>query len=404
MDLKKHILWLIAMFCLLSCISRDAEYYYRSGRALRESGQPIEAMQAFSAATRCHTCEYAVKGRAYSNMATMCRIGERHDLAYALYEQSAIQFVDSKDMKAYAFALNNMAWEQAVLGNKEKAIQLADSALACYPDDAVCLKISESRAAACLYAEEYDSVLYYTQQMPLNSVYFDILRAQAFTFLGNNDSAIYYAKRVLQKTTNPRYLDDAYYILTHCDRTADADDIRGLAVTRSDIQYNLERNDPEWIIAIQMAEQALEAQNPKQKRIWFCGLIAIFILFGAILACWLYFRRKRINSVEQQCLQLKKSPNLREELHWNDYAQFSAACNARLNGIVDKLDKKGLSEREIRISVLILIGFTYAEMAEILFRAESGIGKDKYIIAKRLGVSVKELHKTLQTITCDRYA
>ena len=240
--------------------------------------------------------------------------------------------------------------------------------------------------------------------MPLNSVYFDILRAQAFTFLGNNDSAIYYAKRVLQKTTNPRYLDDAYYILTHCDRTADADGIRGLAAARSDIQYNLERNDPEWIIAIQMAEQALEAQNPKQKRIWFCGLIAIFILFGAILACWLYFRRKRINSVEQQCLQLKKSPNLREELHWNDYAQFSAACNARLNGIVDKLDKKGLSEREIRISVLILIGFTYAEMAEILFRAENGIGKDKYIIAKRLGVSVKELHRTLQTITCDRYA
>lgn len=148
------------------------------------------------------------------------------------------------------------------------------------------------------------------------------------------------------------------------------------------IQHNLERNDPEWIIAIQMAEQALEAQNPKQKRIWFCGLIAIFILFGAILACWLYFRRKRINYVEQQCLQLKKSPNLREELHWNDYAQFIATCNARLNGIVDKLDKKGLSEREIRISVLILIGFTYAEMAEILFRAENGIGKDKYIIAK----------------------
>ena len=81
-------------------------------------------------------------------MATMCRIGERHDLAYALYEQSAIQFVDSKDMKAYAFALNNMAWEQAVLGNKEKAIQLADSALACCPDDFVRSKISESRAAA----------------------------------------------------------------------------------------------------------------------------------------------------------------------------------------------------------------------------------------------------------------
>lgn len=334
----------------------------------------------------------------------MCRIGERHELAYDLYEQSAGLFAKAAETTAYAFALNNMAWEQAVTGHKEAAMQLTDSAFVFCSNDIVRLKISESRAAACLYAEEYDSVLYYTQKMPLNSVYFDMLRAQAFTFIGDNDSAVYYAQRVVQKTNNPRYLDDAYYILTHCDSTAAADDIRGLAAARSDIQQNLERNNPDWIIAMQMAEKALEAQNPKQKRIWFCGLIAIFILFGAILACWLYFRRKRINYVEQQCLQLKKSANLREDLHWNEYAQFCAVCNARLNGIVDKLEQKGLSEREIRISVLILIGFSYAEIAEILFRAESGIGKDKYIIAKRLGVSVKELHKTLQTITCERYA
>ena len=335
----------------------------------------------------------------------MCRMGERHELAYDLYKQSAGLFAKAADTTAYAFALNNMAWEQAVTGHKEAAMQLTDSAFAFCSNDIVRLKISESRAAACLYAEEYDSVLYYTQKMPLNSVYFDMLRAQAFTFIGDNDSAVYYAQRVVQKTNNPRYLDDAYYILTHCDSTAAADDIRGLAAARSDIQQNLERNNPDWIIAMQMAEKALrDSKTSMQRKICVWGVIFGIILSGAILAWWFWYRRKRINSIEQQCRKLKKSANLREDLHWNEYAQFCAVCNARLNGIVDKLEQKGLSEREIRISVLILIGFSYAEIAEILFRAESGIGKDKYIIAKRLGVSVKELHKTLQTITCERYA
>ena len=39
-----------------------------------------------------------------------------------------------------------------------------------------------------------------------------------------------------------------------------------------------------------------------------------------------------------------------------------------------------------------------AEMAQILFRAENGIGKDKYLIAKRLGVSAKQLQETLRSI------
>jgi hypothetical protein len=46
----------------------------------------------------------------------------------------------------------------------------------------------------------------------------------------------------------------------------------------------------------------------------------------------------------------------------------------------------------------VLIGLSYAQMAEVLYRAESGIGKDKYLIAKHLGVSVKDLQSTLFSI------
>ena len=65
-----------------------------------------------------------------------------------------------------------------------------------------------------------------------------------------------------------------------------------------------------------------------------------------------------------------------------------------------KLLARGLSEREVRLSLLVLLGFSYAEMADILNRAENGIGKDKYLIAKKLGVSARDLQTTLLEMAC----
>ena len=48
--------------------------------------------------------------------------------------------------------------------------------------------------------------------------------------------------------------------------------------------------------------------------------------------------------------------------------------------------------------MLVLIGLSYTEIAAVLYRAESGIGKDKYLIAKRLGVRTKDLQHTLREI------
>jgi len=380
----------------MACSSPTAESYYRQGRELREADEPVAAMKSFIAATREHSREYNFKARSWSNMATMCRMGERHDLAYALYEKSLEQFTLAKDTLAQAYALNNMAWEQAVLGNKPTAVRLIDSALFVCSDEAVRAKVRESQAAACLYAGEYDSVLFYTGQT--SSLYFDMLRAQAYTFLGRNDSALYYAKRVVEQTDNPRYLDDVYYILSHCDATAEVEDIRRLADERTDIQRTLESIRPEWIEAMSLAKQALVPSQQSLK--WWIGIVLAILAVGvAAWGAWrLWKRKKQASSLEQQCRALRKSTRIREELHWNDYALFCAVCNERLSGIADKLDQRGLSEREIRICVLVLIGFSYAEIAEILFRAENGIGKDKYLIAKHLGVSVKDLQTTLRDI------
>ena len=390
----------MALVCVVTaCSSPDAETYYRQGKELREANEPVDAMKAFIAATRVNSPEHIFKGRSYSNMATMCRIGERHELAYALYEKSAKQFLLARDTLAYAFALNTMAWEQAVLGQKSEALAWTDSALSICPDEWLVAKVSETKAAAYLYAEQYDSVLVYTQEVPVESEYFDMLRAQAYTFLKVNDSAIYYAHRVLEQTDNPRYLDDVYYILTQCDSTANAGDIRSLAATRADIQRNLERNNAEWTEAMLLAEDALKPSDHPINRKSLVLLACLgMVIIGSTLLLVTKYPRKRKDSLDQRCRALRQSKELRQDLQLDDFAKFCTICNTQLSGIADKLEQRGLSEREIRICVLVLIGLSYAEIAEILYRAESGIGKDKYTIAKRLGVSVKDLQTTLRHI------
>ena len=313
----------------MACSSPTAESYYRQGRELREADEPVAAMEAFMAATVVHSREYAFKARSWSNMATMCRMGERHDLAYQLYEQSLEQFALAKDTIAQAYALNNMAWEQAVQGNKPAATSLIDAALALCSDTAVQHKVTESRAAACLYAGEYDSVFCYTRCSPSPSPYFDILQAQAYAYLGNNDSALYYAKRVVTQTDNPRYLDNVYYILTYCDSTAQADEVRALAATRADVLMDLERNRADWIEAMLLAENALN--KPKKPLPWWYWLawFGIVILIVDALAYGIP-RRKQTNSLEQQCRHLRNSTNLREELKWNSYPQFRTDCDEKL--------------------------------------------------------------------------
>lgn len=384
---------------LVACSAPSAEEWYEQGKQFREADKPVEAMRAFTAATRVKSNEFAVKGRSFSNMATMCRKAEQHELAFSLYARSREQFALADDTLAEAYALNNMAWEKAVLFDKPAAMRLIDSALVLSQDPAVQAKVLESRAAAYLYHADLDSALLCTASSPEESVYLDMVRALAFALLVQNDSAVVYARKVLPKTDNPRYLDDIYYILTNCDSEAVADDIRLLSSKRADVQRSLERNNPEWMTAMHLAQEALAPPRyAKTRRIGlFFGGVALW--FMAVLVIALFLRHKsRTGSLEQQCRALRKSADLKNELGWETYPLFRKNCNARLSGIVDKLERRGLTEREIRIAVLVLIGFTYAEIAQILFRAESGIGKDKYLIAKQLGVSVKELQPTLRKI------
>ncbi len=388
---------------MIACAAHDTQYAcqcYNEGRNLRAQGEYVQAMQCFVEATQCNTDDHRLLGRVYSNMANMCRQAEQHNWAYRIYTFSATQFAHTSDSLAFAYALNNMAWEQAVMGHKDTAMLLIDSAITVCPNEELLYKVAESQSAACLYAEEYDSVLYYSAH--LTNAYGRILRAQAFCSLGLCDSALYYARTIIDETNNPRYLDDAYYILAHCNTDAQVKDILDITSTRTDVQRQLEQQKTKLAQAIVIMQQGLSRRKSPIK--W---LIVAFGLLLTITAAFITAytrcrRRSRKANRERQltitCQELMSSNDLKHDLHLDNYAEFRAICNERFYGLADKLEERNLSEREIRICVMVLIGLSYAQIADILNRAQNGIGKDKYMIAQKLGFTVKDLQMILQTI------
>jgi len=410
MSVKRQIVIGLVLSGLAVCCScsrnaeADAQAWYEQGRALREADEPVQAMQIFLQAAHSGTSDEVLLGRIWSNMANMCRQAEEHNMAYRIYAVSAEHFAAADDTLAYAYALNNMAWEQAVMGHKDSALQLVDSAVQCYPRPPLTDKIIETRAAACLFAKEYDSVLYYTTP-PAND-YLLTLRAQAYSFLHQDDSATYYARMLLPRTTALGSLDDLYYILTHNDANADKETIRDLSSERADVQKAIEQRHLKLAQAVQVLEQSSEKPD-------YIGLIVMALsaaLAGILLSIWaLFLNRKhrqwhREKSRQEQFRQnelrttiqlLREAPDLRKEIAWDDYTELCRRTDKLFHGITSYLQQKGLNEQDVRICILVLLDLSHREIADMLNCSPKSIGKLKDITARKLSVSGGQLHHQL---------
>jgi hypothetical protein len=379
--------------------------FYQNGKALREEGKQEEAMQAFIEAAHSGTDAEAMLGRIRSNMANMCRQANDHETAFEVYALSAEHFRKANDTLAYAYALNNMAWEQAVMGHKDSARALISQAITVYPHEPLLDKVRESQAAACFFAQEYDSVLYYAASSH-DSDYLLMLRAQAFSFLQMDDSATFYAKQLLPRTTNPFYLDDIYYILTHNDLSAQKDTLLKWSSERADVQKQIKERHGQLALAVHLLQQDLHPQK-QNLSIWFI----LLIVSGLALLIWLIyvayqqyllhaekakFEQARIQELNANKQLLLESEDIRQELAWNDFEALCREINKRFFNLATKLQDMDMNEQDIRMCILVLIGLSHKETAEMLNCSPKSIGKLKDLTARKLGVSGGQLQDKLQ--------
>ena len=399
---------------------------YHYGKLLRAQDDPAAAMQVFIHATHSRSNDYHILGRVYSNMGDLCHLAEEFPLAYDMYERSGEMYLRNGDTLLYYYDLNNMAFELAEQGRKEETLVLLSQIDLRCSDKDVLAKVQETKAEIYKKTSQYDSTIYCIDCMEkytsLNSLDY-IIKAQAFSKLGLSDSAILYAKIVLSDSLAPyQHKFNALYIISHRDSSLNKENIRDIASQREDIRYyEYEPQMEKLKDAVRLLQQTL---TYKPNLAWLYTLLGT-IVAGAALISWYVSRKRkkhellsqqiddletdyadlrnsRTIQIERVCATLRSSESLPDDLKWKNFNQLCIFVNEHFYLLASKLQHKNiLNETEIRLCILVLIGLSRSEIADILPYALNSVGKLKDHTAKKLGTTGKNLRDFLIKIVVD---
>ena len=418
--------------------SSYAHACFHYGRLLRQKDNPVEAMQVFINATHSHTRDYHILGRIYSNMGDIAHLAGDYQLSYEMYEKSGDMYLKNGDTLLYYYDLNNMAFELAEQGKKEEVLALLKIIENQCSDKNVLAKTWETKANMYESVEQYDSVLLMIEKFPYSAMCY-VYKARAFEHLGQIDSALYYAKKMMTLSdASEQNKYNMLYIILNYDTTLVNDDIIALSSQRSDIETDvLIPLHNKWAIAVQLIEQDL---NRKPNIVWLYAVCITLFITGLILWIYRHYKRRTHQSLTQQVNELKhinnvakqeheqivqehteyqndllsqienacgifyQSHHLQNDLSWSDYDQMCKIVNQQFFFFAQKLQNSHLlSEREIRLCILVLIGITNSkQLADMLLYSESGIRNFKNRTAKKLDTNSVELRNKLLKIAIGR--
>ena len=404
-----NILLVAVCLTLVGCRNHDnAQADYELGKQMRASGRYPEAMTCFLDAVHSDTQDHVILGRVWSNIADICQMETNYLLAYDMHIRSAECFQQAADSVHYYYALNNMAIQRALQHEKPAAYVLLAQVAAECADSAVLVKTLETRALTCLNVGEYDSAIFYVdtlQSLGNNEITGYQIKAQSFAGLNQCDSACAYARYILSHARTYGERNNGYYILTHYDQRMDTAAMRDLAIRRAGVQRFLQEQQGELAHAVEILQRDLESSS---RFPWTYGVgIALLLVAGT----WFVFRlRKTANQLahhkmtaheqlEQTCRYLSECPDICAELQWNDYDTMCRTVNVRLFGLADKLQKLNvLNENDIRLCILVFIGLSQKQMAEILLYSPKSIGRTKENTAQKLNIHGGELSEYLRQL------
>lgn len=410
-----------------------ANFYY--GRILREAGNQPEAMLAFLRVVHSRTQDYDFKGRSYCNMGAMCGLASEYELAYDMYECSAYEFLKAQDSVAYYYGLIDMAFALGEQKRKDEAVAITNQIENECTDANVLTKIWETRAGAYIQAEMYDSALYCVRQLhargnqePTGFLY----AAQAFYWLGQNDSALYYAHKTMNTSDYHGDRFNVLFVLSHCDSTLTIEEALSLTSEREDLRYyEYEPMKEKLILSVQLLKQDI---TRKPNLTWLWTLLATILIIAVPSSIYISRKRRKHQLISQQvdnlrqeqatlssqtqhlksvnteceeqvkhnitlfCRKVLSSPNPQEVVAWGDYKQMRTIINENFFGLADKLEDLGLADHEVRFCVLVLLRFNRKKSAEWMRLGVASIGGKKRDIAMKLGQASAHLYDYLLSL------
>ena len=432
-------------------------YYY--GRMLRHRGDQVAAMRAFIAGSHAPYIDrvvplpwysnYHILGRIYSNMGTMSHLADEFELGYDMYELSARSFYKADDTTAFYYALNAMALQFAEQNMHDETLSLLGKIEMECADANVLTKTWETKAILYKNLAQYDSAIYAAGQLYSNgysaaSGY--VTMAQSYEHLGQLDSALFYAQRVLampNASDKERY--NMLYFFVYHDSSAGEEEKMKRYEERADIDNkNIDPVQEQLVLSVEVLRQDLDK---KPHYMYLCFVLASIGLIVGV--AWIAKTHvKRITKIEQKkhqqltkqnaniladmgrlqanndalrqenadlsvlhserraelmaqiinnCDAIRNSEKWKDVFYWNKHDKLCEVADKHLNLLSTKLQMlEVLNEREIHLCILVTIGnFSDKQLAQLLNYSEKSIRSIKLNAAKKLGTTSAHLHDFL---------
>jgi tetratricopeptide (TPR) repeat protein len=402
------------------------------GRNYSLSNQIEEAAECYIKADRLQIDDSVLRGRINSNMAYICAQSNNDSLALIFYNRAGRDFKKSGNEWRYAQNLLSVSECYVYLHQFATADSILKLAHTYALDSAYCERLMHIQGKYFYEKQEYDSALiclkrceeYLSTNMDKSYLYIDIMRV----YIKKNMvvHALPYALFIIENSTNPNLLKNAYYCL---ELVAEA---RNNTILLS--YYAHARNDIGKILYDEISKYDSATSvlgnyllNPHPLR-WVWILLALMIAMCGVLIAGILIYRKRTKlqlhmsneHIVELSTQLEKQENelniacqknhqtkMIDEIRikyptppnkWNDYCRLKTDINPYLSTWLTALEELNLTNREKVLCTFIFLYpyLSVEELAKFMCVTKGGVQVIKSHIVKKIGVDSNNLVDYLQ--------
>lgn len=407
--------------------------YYYMGRNYSLSNQIEEAAECYIKADRLQIDNSVLRGRINSNMAYICAQSNNDSLALIFYNRAGRDFKKSGNEWRYAQNLLSVNECYVYLHQFATADSILKLAHTYALDSAYCERLMHIQGKYFYEKQEYDSALiclkrceeYLSTNMDKSYLYIDIMRV----YIKKNMvvHALPYALFIIENSTNPNLLKNAYYCL---ELVAEA---RNNTILLS--YYAHARNDIGKILYDEISKYDSATSvlgnyllNPHPLR-WVWILLALMIVMCVGLFIMIIYKRntnKQHISREQMsnisaslAKREKELIEANQKIHraklideirikyptppnkWNDYRILKKDISPYLSTWLSALEELHLTNRE---NVLCTFIFLYPylsveELAKFMCVTKGGVQVIRTHVVKKIGVESNNLVDYLQELS-----
>ena len=398
-----------------------ARLYYYLGRNHTLNNNDIEAVKCYIAADRLQSSDYELRGRINSNFGHLCRQIDSLKWSFDYFDKAKTDFVKAGDSLRVAHTILYQCFLAAELGDFILADSIWNIGSGYNTDSLYLIQLYLDKANIEYCKRNYKSALYYLNKTePDSSDYRIYLLMQTYYSLNQKSAADYYARYLVENSSDPNCLTDAYYILEeNAMENGDIQNIDAFFHKRADADSIIMDNKINQLIAFNLLKSD-ENNNEKWFYKYRLVIISFFILVVAVLGLIVnYYRKKntrfiQINRTIKDAYYFDVYQNLQHsiaslnekdclsELCWDDDEQFLKKINEKFFSFADKVMNINpkISLRDVRLYMLVLFDFRQKEIADLLNLSLNSIKNTKQVAARKLNSSSKQLKQNLIDIIC----